>query len=70
MEGGLRQAAFDFPENIPPLREWARRLGRSQTGFGRFGSDPQGASFVLVTPLFITAMTVDETDFPVDRRNQ
>jgi predicted nucleic acid-binding protein len=65
VEDGLLQVAFDFSENLPQLRELARRYADRK---------PDLADLCLIRMSELhprhTVITVDESDFRVYRRNK
>jgi predicted nucleic acid-binding protein len=65
VEDGLLQVAFDFSENIPQLRELARRYADRKP-------DLADLCLIRMSELYPrhTVITVDESDFRVYRRNK
>jgi predicted nucleic acid-binding protein len=65
LEDGLLQTAFDFSENIPQLRELARRYADRKP-------DLADLCLIRMSELYPrhTVITVDESDFRVYRRNK
>jgi uncharacterized protein len=65
VEDGLLQVAFDFSENLPQLRELARRYADRKP-------DLADLCLIRMSELYprYSVITVDESDFRVYRRNK